>query len=68
MQTQKEKIRKHLELGMKITSWDAIVSYRITRLAAYICELKKEGMNIVSDREVDEEGKTYAVYWLQKED
>lgn len=53
---------------MKITSWDAIVSYRITRLAAYICELKKEGMNIVSDREVDEEGKTYAVYWLQKED
>lgn len=68
MQTQKEKVKRHLERGLKITSWDAIVQYHITRLSAYICELRQEGMNIITDYETNKEGVTYAVYWLQKED
>jgi len=39
--TQKEQVLKHLEDYNFITSWGAIQSYNITRLAEYIRQLKK---------------------------
>ena len=48
--TQVEQIKLHLEESGKITSWDAIQNYRITRLAAIIYILRNEyKMDINSD-------------------
>ena len=41
--TQKEVILKHLQQNGRITSWEAIEKYRITRLASIICTLRKAG-------------------------
>lgn len=46
--TQKEKILNHLNRYGKITSWEAIQRYRITRLSEYIRELRVEGHTIES--------------------
>lgn len=40
--TQKELVLAHLKKRKRITSWDAIQKYGITRLAHYIYELKRE--------------------------
>lgn len=63
MQTQREKVQSHLERNGKITSWEAIIKYKITRLAEYIYELRKEGYDITTEYKTNEEGVTYAVYW-----
>lgn len=39
--TQKEQVLKHLQQNNFITSWGAIETYGITRLAEYISQLKK---------------------------
>lgn len=41
-----DKIKEHLESGKSITSWEAIQKYNVTRLAAIIFNLKKDGMKI----------------------
>jgi hypothetical protein len=46
--TQQEQVLKHLKRFKKITSWGAIKKYNITRLSAYICNLRNEGYNIKS--------------------
>lgn len=43
-----QKIKEHLESGKSITSWEAIQEYNVTRLAAIIFNLKKDGMRIES--------------------
>lgn len=63
MQTQREKVRAHLEKEGNITSWEAITKYKITRLAEYIYELRKEGFEIRTEYRTNKEGVTYAVYW-----
>jgi hypothetical protein len=51
-----------------ITSWDAISTFRITRLAARISELKDDGHTIETIMEQDNgTGKRYARYYLIKE-
>lgn len=40
--TQKEMVLSHLKKKRSITSWEAITSYHITRLAHYIYTLKDE--------------------------
>jgi len=48
--TQKEQILKHLRKYKKITSWEAITKYRITRISEYIRQLRTEGYNITTER------------------
>jgi len=61
--SQKQKVRDYLESGRPLTSWEAIEKWRITRLAAIIDLLKKEGMNIVSEMKKNfNTGKKYAEY------
>ena len=48
MKTQKQQVKEHVNKNGFITSWDAIVNYRITRLSHYILLLRKEGLNIKS--------------------
>ena len=50
--TQKDAVRDWLEMHGFITSADAIYKLGITRLSAVIFELRKEGMNIESDRKM----------------
>lgn len=46
--TQKEAVLWHFDNYKEITSWEAIKEYGITRLAAIICDLRKEGYEIIS--------------------
>jgi hypothetical protein len=48
--TQLEMIREHLEAHKSITSWEAIQTYQITRLAHHILCLRKEGLSIESEQ------------------
>ena len=67
MQTQKEIIRQHLEEYGKITAWDAITKYHITRTAHYIYQLKKEGMKIHTVLKKGKANRPYAEYRYEKE-
>lgn len=44
--TQTDRVLRHLKDKGKITSWEAIREYGITRLSAKIFSLKKEGHKI----------------------
>ena len=62
--TQTDKIRGHLEKYKKITSWEAITLYKITRLAAVIYILRNDHeMKINSDWGSNEE-KNWVEYIL----
>lgn len=61
--TQLSQIRAHLA-KKPITSWEAIILYRITRLSQYILLLRNEGINITSERIV-KNGKWFVKY-IQK--
>tara|TARA_R100000664_G_scaffold12249_1_gene19726 strand:- start:8517 stop:8828 length:312 start_codon:yes stop_codon:yes gene_type:complete len=61
--SQKEKVKRHLNAGLKLTSWQAITEWHITRLAAIIHTLRDEGMDIVTENKKNPDtGKKYAVY------
>ena len=49
VKTQKDAVLWHLQNKGKITSWEAIKEYGITRLAAIIFNLRDEGYYIVSE-------------------
>ena len=59
-EAQKKVILDHLKKERTITSWAAISRYRITRLAALINVLRKEGHNIVSTVKRDEKN-----WWVE---
>lgn len=64
---QIDRVRAHLRAGRKLSSWEAIQEWRITRLAAIIHNLKKEGMSIIKEsRRNPDTGKRYAVYYTDK--
>ena len=48
VKTQKDAVLWHLQNKEKITSWEAIKEYGVTRLAATIFNLKSEGYKIIS--------------------
>jgi len=65
--TQIEKVQLHLKKFKKISSWEAIQKYRITRLSAYIHKLRNEfGMSIKSEDVNPKKGNRYTVYTLKK--
>ena len=52
IRNQHDEIKWHLQQNSSITSWEAIKNYGITRLAAIIFNLRKEGFTIVSNKEI----------------
>lgn len=63
--TQKELIREYLERGNSLTPMDALELFGCFRLATRIFELKREGLDIVTDMvENKATGKRYASYRL----
>jgi hypothetical protein len=62
MESQITQVLTHLKKYKKITSWNCITRYGITRLAAHICVLR-QSHNIVSVRITDEvTGKWWVEY------
>lgn len=64
-ETQLIQVRIHLKSGKKLTSWDAITKYGITRLSSYIHKLRSNGMDIET-KMVYKNGSHYAEYKLKK--
>ena len=69
--TQTEKVLRHLKKFGSITSWEAIMEYRVTRISAIIHELRRAGYVIDSTLVIatDKDGKKikYTRYTLDKE-
>ena len=64
-QSKNALVLKHLQTGRPLTSWEAILLFHHTRLAAYIEVLKKQGYEI--ETELIPKGRTrYAVYRLKQ--
>lgn len=64
--TQCEEVLKHIKTYGSITSYEAFVNYRITRLSGRIFELRRQGYPIVTENETAD-GTTYARYSLKGE-
>ena len=62
MDTQLDQVRKELVKQGRITSWEAIQKFRITRLSAYINMLREMGMDIHSQWKQNAEGKRWVEY------
>ena len=56
---QKEKIENHLKKYKSITTIQAFLKYRITRLSAHIHSLRNNEMNIRSKRMEDKKAGTW---------
>jgi hypothetical protein len=64
-ETQKSKVKKHLESGQSITPIEALERYGCFRLAAIIWTLKHEdGMNIKTENVKNKYGTKYGKYTL----
>ena len=59
--TKKQQILNHLKSGKTITSMEAIELYKVTRLAAVVHTLKKEGHQIESENVKGNNG-NYSIY------
>lgn len=59
--SKNDKVKNHLLKCGSITSWQAIILYRATRLSAIIYSLRKSGMNIETEM-VTKGGNTFAKY------
>lgn len=64
--TQYNTIKQALLNGVKVSSWWAIQKHGITRLAKYICDLRKENYNIVDAWHETPSGKRFKIYWIEK--
>lgn len=66
-ETQRTKVKKHLESGRSITPMDALEMFGCFRLAAIICNLREEDkMNIETELVTNRYGTKYAKYILVK--
>ena len=65
--TQKQSILNDLENGYEITPIDALTKYGCFRLAAIVCQLRKDGHNISTSnvKKLSGDG-MYASYKLHK--
>jgi len=57
--SQNEQIKNHLLKSKSITTFQAFVKYRITRLSARIFDLRDNGMNIQAKRMQDKKNGTW---------
>lgn len=65
-QSQAKQIKKYLLQGGKLTFLDALKMFNCARLQARICDLRKQGMDIVTEMIVLPNGKRVAEYSLKK--
>ncbi len=65
--TQTDRVLKHLRTHGPITPFEALMVYRITRLAARIYELRARGLNVVARIKKDATGARYTEYRLEAE-
>lgn len=63
--TQEAIILDHLKKYGSITTYEAFINYRITRLSGRIFDLKRHGADIVKQTESTKDGTRYAVYYLK---
>lgn len=63
---QVTKIKNHLLEHGKITSWEAIMKYRITRLSEYIRQLREEGL-VIETIWQKENNKRFGIYTLKQD-
>lgn len=65
--TKYDKVRQHLIMGNTISSLDAIVLFKATRLSAIIHTMKhRDNIPIESRTEVSPDGARYSRYWINK--
>ena len=62
-QTQKQRVLKALQDGIKLSSRDAVVNYGIQDLPKRISELKREGYEIFKSN-VSRNHTHWCVYWM----
>lgn len=68
IESQTQRVLRHLITKKSITSWEAIKLYRATRLSAIIYNLRKRGYMIISEPEYNQKTKTqFARYILLKQ-
>lgn len=65
--TQSERILRHMQMGMKITPYEALTLYGCMRLAARVSDLRKDGHRIMVDRGKANGGGMFAVYWMEND-
>ena len=63
----KNQVRRRLEAGDKISPLTALRDFGCMRLAAVVHELRREGMEIITDTRT-QRGKQFAVYRLESAD
>jgi len=63
--TQLESIKRHLKRHKKITTWDAIVNYRITRLSEYIRVLREDYDWSIQSVWTEKNDKRFVIYKLK---
>jgi len=63
--TQKEMCLEYLEDYDSITPLEALTAFNCFRLAAIICELRKDGYRITT--KLNDDGKKFAIYELIRE-
>ena len=63
--SQRARIKAHLEAGNGVSQWTAIQKWKCLRLSGRIRELRKQGMNINTTM-VEHDGKRYGVYTLDE--
>ena len=64
--SQKTYILEALQNGAKITPITALNSWGCMRLAAVICQLRKEGHNVINEMVQGRTGNKFAQYYLQQ--
>jgi hypothetical protein len=62
--TQEEQVHSHIVMNGSITSWDAIVTYRITRLSEMIRRLRELGVEIKSEWKTNTKNKKRFVEYV----
>lgn len=67
--SNKDKVLIYMQKNKSITSWDAIQIFKATRLSDLIFRLRRDGYNIISQHEKNENtGKNYVRYILKNPD
>ena len=61
-----QEVYDYMRRHGKITTWDAFVKFKATRLSGIIWNLRSYGHNIVSEWKVNKDGTRYKVYQLIK--
>lgn len=64
--SQRSQVLYHLQANGRITSWEAITRFRVTRLASIIFDLRNEGYDISCENKTSVDGKKYGEYTLHK--